>query len=118
MGATFQTHIAGSVEMNVRSEMVRIYRVTDLIHGNEFVQVCTRYYTALGHLFALLAKQPYGEPGAVITDGYPLVMVKPSKRTGALFAIHVFWKKSARGWVFGACPLEEMIFGKDFCLLV
>lgn len=59
---------------------------------------------SLGQFFAAFAKQPNGEAGVLLTNGYANVgYVRDIK--GVLWAVRGSWDDD--GWDFGACPLDD-----------
>lgn len=64
----------------------------------------TRVEITLGQFFAAFAKQPNGEKGTLLTNGYANVGYIRDIN-GVLWAVYGFWDDG--GWDFGASPLDD-----------
>jgi len=106
LGDNFETHFLPRVERDeVAAEELAVYKLLERAYDPAIITALggeAKVEITLGQFFAAFAKQPNGEKGALLTNGYGSVgYIRGIKRV--LWAVSGSW--SVGGWSFEAFPL-------------
>lgn len=95
-GDNFQEHFLKKVEEGVEPATIKIYRLKeDSLDLPIIAALGDNHETKLLHLWELLKKQPKGEDGVLLTNGYANIFYIRAIN-GTLWAVHAYW--GGGGW--------------------
>ena len=105
-GDNFQEHFLKKVEEGVESTTLKAYRLKeDSLDPPIIAALGDNHETKLLHLWELLKKQPKGEDGVLLTNGYANIFYIRAI-DGTLWAVSADWD-GGYGWDVGAHSVED-----------
>lgn len=105
IGDNFKDNFLGTTEEDVLPTKLRIHRLTESsLDAPIIAALGGRHETKLAHLHQLLLRQPKGEEGDLLTNGYANIFYIRDA-TNKLWAVDVGW--SDAGWRVSAFSVED-----------
>lgn len=108
LGANFKRHFLEKVEKGeVAAETLAVNKLLDYAYDPAIITELggeLKVELTLGQFFAAFAKQPRGEDGPLVTNGYANIGYIRAV-DGVLWAVFGYW--SDDGWGFEADPLDD-----------
>ncbi|HEY4497511.1 MAG TPA: hypothetical protein VJC20_02020 [Candidatus Paceibacterota bacterium] len=105
LGDNFRKHFLNKVEKHIDGAILAAHRLEkDLLDREIRTELgSTHEETALSYLWELLTKQPNGESGVLLTNGYANIFYIRSA-AGTLWAVYASWNDD--GWYVNAYSVE------------
>lgn len=106
IGDNFKKVMSGVVEKNVKATGLDAYDlVKNSLDSPILEQLGDKAETSLAHFYELLTKQPKGEAGELLVNGYwNIFFIKGAD--GKLWAVYARWLASYGDWVVRARPVD------------
>lgn len=97
LGDNFKSNFLAKVEQNVAVQTLRSHRLTKASVDEPILgELGDKATTALAHLWELLKKQPKGEKGILLSNGYANIFYIEDMK-GHLWAVFAYWY-AGHGW--------------------
>lgn len=104
LNENFKLLFLGKIEKNVEPATLNLYWLAgESLDAPILAELGERAETSLAHLVELLKKQPNGESGSLLTDGYANIFYIRGT-DGNLWPVFARWRSA--GWCVHACSVE------------
>jgi len=116
IGGDFLRYFCPKIEMNnIAAKELVVNKITKNVFSSFLINVLggeNNVEITLSEFFAVFAKQPNGEDGPLLTDGYTN-LAYARDIDGTIWAVHGFWYDD--GWQFGAtlCSCNPRMWVSD-----
>ena len=101
-----KTNFLAKVEKDVAAAALYSHRLTkDSLDKSILDELGDRATTTLAHLWELLKKQPKGEKGVLLTNGYANIFYVEDVN-GNRWAVYAYWSAGS-GWCVGALSVSD-----------
>lgn len=106
LGENFQNNFLSKVERKVKVATLKSYELLQSSLDGPIIEALgPDHETTLAHLWQLLVKQPNGESGTLLTNGYwNIFYIKDAK--GKFWAVGAYWYAYYGGWCVDANSVE------------
>lgn len=104
IGDNFKAKFSGKIEVDVPAAELKIHRLCEAsLDAPIITALGDCYETTLAHLWTLLSRQPNGEQGVLLVNGYANIFYVRDLE-GGLWAVGARWYGG--GWYVYACSVE------------
>lgn len=103
LGDNFKNNFLEKIEKDVPAADLAVHALTKMFRDDSIRAELTSEHeeTFLTHLYELIARQPNGEPGKLLTDGKANIFyIRDAK--GVFWAVIACWNSAYREWYFSA----------------
>ena len=105
LGENFKDIFLGKTEEDVENATLTVHRLEkSSLDAPILAELGDRAETTLTYLYKLLKKQPNGEKGILLTNGYANIFYIRDANKGILWAVHAYWHGA--GWFVNAYSVE------------